>query len=83
MQHLRTFGCLAHVKVTRPNAKKLDDRSTKMIFIGYEEGSKAYRVYDPLTNRVYASRDVVFDEVASWNWGTKGEPVVKPLVVHH
>jgi hypothetical protein len=28
VSHLRTFGCVAHVKVTKPNLKKLDDRST-------------------------------------------------------
>jgi transposase InsO family protein len=43
VQHLRTFGWIAHVKVTKPNLKKLDDRSKKMIFIGYEPGSATYR----------------------------------------
>jgi len=39
-----------------------------MIFISYEPGSKAYRVYDPTTRRVHVSRDVVFDEAAQWAW---------------
>jgi hypothetical protein len=39
-----------------------------MIFIGYEPGSKAYRVYGPTTRRVHVSRDVVFDEAACWDW---------------
>jgi transposase InsO family protein len=68
VHHLRTFGCVAHVKVTAPNVKKLDDRSRPMIFVGYEPGSKAYRVYDPVTRRVHISRDVVFDEEARWDW---------------
>jgi hypothetical protein len=33
VHHLRTFGCIAHVKVTTPNLKKLSDRSKKMIFV--------------------------------------------------
>ncbi|XP_014751620.1 uncharacterized protein LOC106865632 [Brachypodium distachyon] len=49
IHYLRTFGCVAHVKVTRPNLKKLDDRSVPMVFLGYELGSKAYRYYDPTT----------------------------------
>ena len=49
VHHLHTFGCVAHVKVTTPNLKKLDDSSRRMIFVGYELGSKAYRVYDPTT----------------------------------
>lgn len=68
VQHLRTFGCVAHTKVTTPHQKKLDDRSRRMIFVGYESGSKAYRVYDPSTRRVHISRDVVFDEAAAWAW---------------
>jgi hypothetical protein len=68
VHHLRTFGSIAHVKVTSPNSKKLVDRNRCMIFVGYEAGSKAYRVYDPSTRRVHISRDVVFDEGAQWAW---------------
>lgn len=41
VEHLRVFGCVAHAKVTKPGLKKLDDRSVAMVFIGYEQGSKA------------------------------------------
>ena len=41
---LRTFGCISHVKKTKPNLTKLEDRSTPMMFLGYEEGTKAYRL---------------------------------------
>ena len=47
VHHLRTFECVAHVKIVGPRLKKLDDRSKSMVFIGYEPGSKAYHVYDP------------------------------------
>jgi hypothetical protein len=67
---LRVFDCVAHVKITKPNAGKLDDRSTKMVMIGYEAGSKAYRVYDPVANRVHVTRDVVFEEGATWGWNS-------------
>jgi hypothetical protein len=62
--HLRTFGCIVHVKNTKSMLKKLDDRSTKMVFVGYEPGSKAYRAYDPRTGHVHITRDIVFDELA-------------------
>jgi hypothetical protein len=71
VEHFRVFGCIAHVKSARPFLRKLDDRSTPMVFIGYEPGSKAYRVYDPATRRVHVTRDVVFDETASWVWEEK------------
>ena len=62
VHHLRTFGCVTHVKNTGQHMKKLNERKKPMIFVGYETGSKAYRVYDTTTRRVHISRDVVFDE---------------------
>jgi len=90
---MRTFGCIRHVKNTKPGLTKLEDRSTKMVFLGYEEGSKAYRLYDPVTGRVTVSGDVVFDEAATWRWdeeetteeegahGISGSFVVEQLVI--
>jgi hypothetical protein len=68
VHHLRMFIGVAFVKNTTPNLKKLDDRSHPMIFIGYEQGTKGYHVYDPSTRQVHVSRDVVFDEQAKWQW---------------
>lgn len=65
---LRTFGCVAHVKKVGPGITKLSDRSTPMVFIGYEEGAKAYRVYDPKTHKLHVTRDVVFEEEKQWDW---------------
>jgi len=69
---LRTFGCVGHVKNTKPHLGKLEDRSTPMVLLGYEEGSKAYRLYDPKGGKVVVSRDVVFDEMAAWDWEDQG-----------
>lgn len=70
VHHLRTFGCVAHVKTMHPHLLKLEDRSTAMVFIGYEPGSKAYRCYDPNSQRLHSSRDIVFEEDKCWNWDT-------------
>jgi hypothetical protein len=35
------------------------------MFIGYEQGIKAYRPFDLVANRVIAFHDVTFDERAS------------------
>jgi hypothetical protein len=66
---LKVFGCLAYIKNLRPHLSKLDDRGQKVVFISYQDGSKAYRFYDPVTKRVHVSRDTVFDESARWDWG--------------
>ena len=33
-----------------------------MVFLGYAEGTKAYRLYDPRGDKVLVSHDVVFNE---------------------
>jgi hypothetical protein len=68
VSHLWTFGCIVFVKNTKPNLKKLEDRGKAMVFVGYEPGSAAYRCYDLESKRVHISRDVIFDEEASWDW---------------
>jgi Reverse transcriptase (RNA-dependent DNA polymerase) len=55
--------------------KKLEDRSTEMFLLGYEKGSKAYRVYNPVTKKITVTRDVVFEEDKSWNWSEDGDQV--------
>jgi hypothetical protein len=61
VSHLRVFGYLTFVKELG-HIGKLDDRSTPRVFIGYAEGSKAFRILDPRTQCVRMTRDVVFDE---------------------
>ncbi|WVZ61915.1 hypothetical protein U9M48_011722 [Paspalum notatum var. saurae] len=58
VHHLKTFGCIVYVKNTAPHLKKMEDCGRKMIFVGYERGSKAYRAYDPVAKRVHVTRDV-------------------------
>lgn len=66
--YFQTFGCLAHVKKLGPATTKLLDRSAPMVFLGYEEGSKAYRVFDPVLKKLHITRDVVFEEEKQWEW---------------
>jgi hypothetical protein len=68
VHYFRMFGCVAHVKHTHPSLKKLDDRSHKTIFVGYEVASKAYRCYDPVERHVVVLRNVVFVEADKWRW---------------
>ena len=37
---LWTFDGIGHVRKTKPNLTKLEDRSTPMLFLGYAEGTK-------------------------------------------
>ena len=62
---LRTFSCIGHVRKTKPVLTKMEDRSTPMMILGYEEGTKAYQLCDPREGKVVVSRDVMFDEMAA------------------
>jgi hypothetical protein len=48
---------------------KLTDRAVTGVFLGYEPGTKGYRIYDPVNDKLMVTRDVVFDEAKQWNWG--------------
>jgi hypothetical protein len=61
VSHLQVFGCLAFT-IKLGHIGRLNDRSTPGVFISYAEGSKAYRILDPGTQRVHTTCDVVFDE---------------------
>jgi hypothetical protein len=65
VDHLRTFNCVVYAKETCPQLKKLEDRSTPMVFLGYNERTKGYRVFDPARCHVISIRDTIFDEVVS------------------
>ena len=76
MNHFRIFGCISHVHVPDSKRIKLDDKSLKCIFFGVSEESKAYRLFDPVSQKVIVSRDVVFNENQSWNWDESHEKVI-------
>nr|CAD1817932.1 unnamed protein product [Ananas comosus var. bracteatus] len=71
VKHLKIFGCIAYAQIPKEKRKKLDDRGEKCIFTGYSEHSKAYKLYNPITNKVIISKDVIFDENGTWNWNTE------------
>jgi len=68
VEYFRVFGCISHVHVPDSKRTKLDDKSLSCVLLGVSEESKAYRLYDPTSQRIIISRDVVFEEDKSWNW---------------
>ena len=63
MKHLYIFGCAAYRHIDDQQRKKLDDKAEKLIFVGYSEESKAYRLLDSKTNAIKISRDVHFSDI--------------------
>jgi hypothetical protein len=56
VDHLRTFGCMVHVKTMTGHTSKLSDRSTPMVMIGYKVDTKAYRTYNPVNKKFPVSK---------------------------
>ena len=52
LSHLRVFGCDAYVHVPKEKQTKLDSKSEKCIFIGYKDGLKGYKLWNPVTKKV-------------------------------
>ena len=39
-----------------------------MYFTWVSEESKAYKLFDPISNKIIISQDVIFQEDQQWNW---------------
>lgn len=62
LQHLRIFGSEAYMHIPDQLRKKLDPKSRKMIFVGYDSDSTNYRLFNPISKKIQISRNVVFNE---------------------
>lgn len=59
---LRVFGATCFVLRPRVERTKLSSRSAICVFLGYGEGKKGYRCFDPVSQKLYVSRHVLFLE---------------------
>ncbi len=73
LKHLKVFGSVCYAHVPNPQRQKLDLASKRCVFLGYGSCEKGYRLYDIATGKVIISRDVVFNEEASWDWNAQQE----------
>lgn len=62
LQHTKVFGCEAYLLTPGTLRTKLDKKSERYVFVGYEGDSTNYRLYDPVTHRIKVSRHVIFNE---------------------
>ena len=58
---MRVFGCTAYAHVDNG---KLEPRAVKCIFLGYKSGVKGFKLWNPGTQKVVISRNVIFNEFA-------------------
>ena len=59
---LKVFGCVGYVHIERKQRHKLDFNATLCVMLGYDLTSKAYRLWNPQSQRVIKSFHVTFHE---------------------
>jgi len=62
VSHLRVWGCQAYVHVQKDKRPLLGSHMEKCVFIGYPEGYKGWRFYNPTTKQTVISERAEFDE---------------------
>ena len=62
VSHLRIFGCPVYIHIPKEKRTNIEPSRKKGTFVGYNETSKAYRVYIPGQRQIEVSWDVTFDE---------------------
>jgi hypothetical protein len=70
---LKVFGSVAYAHIPDQKRVKLDDKSLKLIFVGYDERSKVYKLFDPTNKKMHISHAVQVNEEAMWDWNTMME----------
>jgi len=53
---------MVYTKILDAKRTKLNDKSEKCIFIGYNDRRMGYKLFNPITKKVIMSRDVIFEE---------------------
>ncbi|KAJ4768699.1 hypothetical protein LUZ62_079074 [Rhynchospora pubera] len=61
-QHFHVIGCACYPLLRPYNQHKMQPRSEKCVFLGYSQTYKGYQCLHLLTNKMYVSRHVIFDE---------------------
>lgn len=59
---LKTFGCLCYPWLRPYTSNKLEPRSRPCVFVGYSIPHHAYMCLDPISNKIFTSRHVIFIE---------------------
>jgi hypothetical protein len=59
---LKIFGNIDYMHVDDQVRTKLDDLRKVMIFVGYDQKSKRYKLYNPNEGNMMINKDVEFDE---------------------
>jgi hypothetical protein len=80
LAHMRIFGCDTFIHVPKDKRKKLESKSHPRMFLGYNDMSKAYWVWDKISKRVSITRDVLFHKNTTSTPSTAARPTDVPVL---
>jgi hypothetical protein len=61
VNHLKVFGSIAFVHIPKTSKNKMETKTMKCLFLGYDNDLKTYRLYDYIKRRIMLSHDVTID----------------------
>ena len=64
--YLRSIGSKCYVHFSEPGRNKYKARAWEGVLVGYARATRGYRVWNPLTNKVFESKHVTVDETCMW-----------------
>lgn len=62
VSHYRIFGIVAYIFIDKSLHTKFQAKGHKVIFVGYSDTSKGWHFWNPSTDKITESSDVIFDE---------------------
>jgi hypothetical protein len=77
--HLKIFGCVLYMFINPDAHNKLDAKSRKCYFVGYEDEAFGSRFWDDQNRKIIISRNVIFNELAVYKDMSVTEPVTTEL----
>ena len=63
VSHLNIFGCPIYIHIPKEKRSKLDPSGKKGLFVGYNEQSKAYRIYILGYPQIELSKDFILTKI--------------------
>lgn len=60
LKFLKVFGAEAYSHIPKEKRRKWDSKSKRGIFVGYDDKTKGYRIYNPEDRKMFIARDVIF-----------------------
>lgn len=60
VNHLKVFDSIAYALIPSQSRDKFDKKGERLIFIGYNDESKGFQLFNARKDRLLLSRDVIF-----------------------